>query len=467
MKFISLFGPVLLAGLLSACTLGPDYRKPELALPAQWQAPLPHHGSSSELNHWWAQFDDPLLSQLIAQAESDSPSLDQALARIEQSRANVASARSQLFPALNAGAAFRRSGGKMASVAGNVTSATLDASWEIDLFGANRRAREAAQARLGGSEAAWHDAKVSLAAEVAQEYVNYRACEALLAYTQADLDSSTLTEKLTLEKVGFGFASPSDGALSRASRADASTRRESQHAECEIGVKAMVALTGLDEPTLRKRLAERTGQLPQPATLAISALPAQTLAHRPDIAAAERELAAVSAEIGGAEAARYPKLTLSGSIGLQSLATGGNSQSGSLWSFGPALDLPIFDAGRRAAGVDAARARYAEALAAYKAKTRQAVREVEQALVRLSSNTLRESESRQASENYAAVLKAADIRWQTGLGSLLDLEETRRLATNARTQHVIIQRDSILSWISLYRATGGDWAPTTSTQNQP
>jgi len=218
-------------------------------------------------------------------------------------------------------------------------------------------------------------------------------------------------------------------------------------------------LTGLPEPELRKQLDVRQGKLPVRAWLAVDTLPARIISARPDIAVAERALAAASAEIGVAEAARYPRFSLLGFIGRQSQTIDGLSASGRIWSFGPSLDLPIFDAGRRAANADAARARYDEALGGYKTAVRRAVREVEQSLVRLSSAAERESQAKLAAERYDSVFRAAEQRWQIGIGSQLDLEETRRLAISSRSQHVGVQYDNIAAWIGLYRAVGGGWIP--------
>ena len=267
--------------------------------------------------------------------------------------------------------------------------------------------------------------------------------------------------------VNAGLAAPADGALAQASAAEGAMRLLAQRVECDIGIKALVALTGLDEPQLRSRLAPNHGRLPLPATLAISEVPARVVSARPDIVVSERNLAAASAEIGVAEAARYPRLTLLGMIGRQRQSVDGASGSGGIWSFGPTLDLPIFDAGRRAADADAARARYDEALATYKGRVRNAVREVEEALVRLGTANERENASRRAAENFDAVFRAAEQRWQVGIGSQLDLEETRRLAIAARSQHRLVQYSNVAAWIGLYRAAGGDWTPENAAELKP
>ena len=209
---------------------------------------------------------------------------------------------------------------------------------------------------------------------------------------------------------------------------------------------------------MRQKLEARRAVLPRPGSLQVDGLPLRVLAARPDVAIAERALAAASAEIGVAEAARYPRVSLLGFVGRQSQVVDRLSGSGRVWSFGPHLDLPLFDGGRRAAQADAAQARYEEALAAYKGAVRKAVREVEQSLVRLGNAVEREDQARQATDHYDAALAAAEKRWQVGFGSQLELEETRRMAVAARSQYLWVRHDGVAAWIGLYRAVGGGWA---------
>ena len=181
------------------------------------------------------------------------------------------------------------------------------------------------------------------------------------------------------------------------------------------------------------------------------------LAQRPDLAAVERELAAASAEIGVAEANRYPRLTLTGSIGRQYFRFLGLTSVGNSWGFGPGLSLPIFDAGRRTAQVEAARARFEELAATYRQRARIAVREVEEALVRLDSAERREADASAAVTDFEAFLAAAETRWKVGVGNLIELEEARRQALNAKALLVQIRRERLAQWISLYKAVGGGW----------
>ena len=446
--------------LLAGCAVGPDYRRPEPDAAPGWFARLPHHGETTMLNQWWSQFDDPTLTELVAAAEHDSPDLDQAVARIAQSRAGAVAADSALLPSLAFAGSGQRSQSPLSTPPRQtLRQASLDASWELDLFGGQRRGQEAARARTENAQAQWHDARVSLAAEVAQEYTGLRACEALVRLAAADLQSRRESERMAGLMVAAGMQSVADGALATAGAADAATRAEAQRAECEVSIKSLVALTGIAEPVLRDKLAVAHAKLPEPPVFTLQQLPAEILLQRPDMVAVERSLAAASAEIGVAEAARYPKLTLLGSIGFQSARADGTTVDGRSWSIGPSLSLPIFNAGRLAADVDAARARYDEAAAAYRGKARQVVKEVEQALVRLDSTASRENDARRAVDNYDKALRSAESRWQVGSASQLELEEVRRMALSSHMQYVGIQRERVGSWINLYRAVGGGWRP--------
>ena len=189
-------------------------------------------------------------------------------------------------------------------------------------------------------------------------------------------------------------------------------------------------------------------------------MPAQALSQRPDLASAQRDIAAASADVGNAQAQRYPRIGLNGSVGQQSYRTSAGSDDFSTWSIGPlSVSLPLFDGGRRAAGVLSAQARYDEAVFLYQARVRQAVREVEQALVNLQSTAARGDDATQAYQGYRASLTATEARHSSGLASLVELEEARRSALASADALVILQRERVQAWVALYRASGGGWNP--------
>jgi multidrug efflux system outer membrane protein len=336
----------------------------------------------------------------------------------------------------------------------------LQAGWEIDLFGAGRAGRQAAQARFEGAQAGWHEARVSVAAETAMSYLALRACEAQAEQTETDAASRAETARLTRLTAKAGFQAPANEALARASAAQAAAQLTAQRAQCDIDVKALVALTGIDEPGLRTQLAARQARLPQPADIGVTAVPGEVLNQRPDLYAAARDLVAASADVSQAQAQRLPRVSLAGNITAGRFEGGGLSTNGNLWSIGPlAVSLPIFDGGTRAANVEAARARYDEASAAYRGKLRNAVREVEEALVQLQSTASRREDARIAAEGFRDSYRATEARFRGGLASLFELEDSRRLAAQADSQLIELQRERVAAWITLYRALGGGWTP--------
>lgn len=450
--------------LFAACASPAPPSSVPSAIPAQWHAPLPHHGALTDLSQWWQQQGDALLVRLIDAAQAVSPSIASAKARIEQSRAVRVAAGAALLPTLDASISASRSSAQPPLPMGTTSQGALQSSWELDLFGGNRAGRDAAQARLEGARAGWHEARVSVAAEVANQYYGLRACEKLLAITLADAASRAEIARLSELSANAGFQAPATAALARASAAEGNGRVTQQRAQCDLDIKALVALTAMPETDLRQALAAASPVAEPLAPMPIASLPARVLAQRPDVFAAEQEVAAAGADIGGTQAQRLPRLTLSGSVGAANFRSGGVNADLTTWSIGPvALSLPLFDGGRRVANIDAAQARYDEAAANYRATARRAVREVEEALVNLQSTSARREDVLAAAQGYRASFNATESRYKNGLASLVELEESRRVLLAAETVTVALERDRRAAWTALYRAAGGGWGgPSTA-----
>ena len=442
---------------LCACALAPPAPTVSAQAPPAWVAAAPHNASLTDLSDWWQRQGDPLLVQLIASAQAASPSVSSARTRIAQSRAQRVAAGAALLPSVDAAASISRMSQQSELPTNTTAQGAFQASWEIDLFGARRFERRAADERLAGAQAGWHEARVSVAAEVANQYYALRACTQLLAVAEQDAASRLDTARLTQLTTTAGFQSPATAARARASAADGNSRATLQGALCELDLKALVALTALAEPELRARLSSAP---PVPvAPIEISALPADTLAQRPDVFNAEREVAAASFEVGSTEAQRYPRLSLQGAVGLANFRAGGVNTRLDTWSIGPlALSVPVFDAGTRGANVDAARARYDDAVVSYRFVARQAVREVEEALVNLRSAAGRTGDAQTALDGYRSAFTATEDLYKNGLTSLLELEDTRRTRLAAENAVVTLQRERNAAWIALYRAAGGGWS---------
>lgn len=470
---------------LAGCSLTRPPAQVAAPFPAQWNAPLPHGGSLATLADWWRQLDDPLLVELIGAAEAASPNVASAAARVAEARSTRVQAGAALLPSLDGTASASRgtsgfssgapstgSSGSSSSAGGTGSSlsastpvttlqAGLQSKWEVDLFGRLRADRDAAQAKQDSANAKWHDARVAVAAETANAYFAERACQEQLRVSESDARSRSETSRLTELSAKAGFTAPADAALARASASDASGRLTQQRATCAVQRKALVALSGIDEPTLAQKLAAAPTQRVLPAVGSIASVPAEAISQRPDVYAAELGVASASADVGSAEAERYPKLTVSGNIGRSQIRVSGFRQSLETWTVGPvSLTVPLLDGGARQANTDAAKARYTEAVSLYRANVRQAVREVEEALVNLDATDARTTDADSAVKNYQASFDATQARYSSGLASLFELEDSRRTLFTAQTARVSLQRERTEAWVALYRSMGGGWNRT-------
>ena len=456
--------------LLGACSAFappvamPPAKAPTPEAPAAWQAPPLPADAKASLQDWWKQFNDPVLLEMIDAAQAASPTLATAASRIEQARANSVAAGALLLPMVNANGSGTAGRTDLVTPRASFASANLQASWEIDLFGANQAGRDAAVARFEGAQAGYQDVRIAVAAEVGASYNALRGCEAVVVQTEADARSRAETARVTELAAKAGLAAPASAALARASAAQGRSLLAGQQAQCNLLVKSLVALTAIDENTLRRKLAPRQAQLPVPAGIAVQSVPAAALMQRPDLAAAGRQVVAAAEDTTQAQALRYPSIAIAGSVGPAWLRTNNMTTNGNLWLIGPLqVTLPLFDGGTRVANVVAARARYDEAVSIYQGLVRGAVREVESALVTLDASARRIDDTRVAIDGFEASLRAADARFRGGLGSLFDLEDARRSALLAHSTLVDLQREQVAAWINLYRALGGGWTPAPDT----
>ena len=454
---------MLVAAVLAGCASiapAPTPGSVDGPVATRWHAPLAHEGRLDALTRWWAQFDDPLMVSLIADGQFASATLAQAFARIADAHAARVGGMAALMPSLDAVIDASRGRSEVGAPVASLSSASLQASWELDLFGANRAGASAAQAQLEASLAGWHDARVSIAAEIATTYVELRACEAQIVQAEFDAQSRSETARLTDLMANSGFQAPAEADLARASAAQGQVTLAEQRAQCEYLIKSLVALTARDELELRDQLAGANARMPQPAEFRVASVPAQVLVQRPDIYAAARDVVVASAESVQAQALRWPRVTLSGNIGsTRAVDEGGVSGNGTVWSVGPvAVTLPLFDAGTRRANAEAAQVRYEVATVVYADRLRNAIREVETALVSLQSTATRSDDARRAVDGFERSYRAVESRYRVGSASLFELEDARRSRVAAQVTLIELQRERVASWITLYRAVGGGWS---------
>jgi NodT family efflux transporter outer membrane factor (OMF) lipoprotein len=344
-------------------------------------------------------------------------------------------------------------------------STGFDASWELDLFGATRRALEAAQADLEASEADLHGAQVSLAAEVALNYVELRTFQARLAIARENLASQSETLQLAEWRAQAGLVTSLDVEQSRANREQTRAQIPTfERAAVEAGHRLAILL-GRAPGTLDGELAGDVAIPAVPADLPVG-IPADTLRQRPDVRAAERRLAAETATVGQATAALYPRLTLGGSIGLEALTAGDLASSGAVvYSLLAGLTAPIFDAGRLRRQVQIRSAIQEQALASYESAVLTALEDVENALISLSTSRERQSA---LGDGLGAARTAAALARQQYTAGLMDFQavlDTQRSVLAIEDGLAAARGEAASALVGLYKALGGGWSPGAVVSN--
>jgi outer membrane protein, multidrug efflux system len=439
----AVLGPALLA---SCMTVGPDYQEPALPLPAAWSAPAA--AEREDLSRWWERLEDPLLARLVADALQASPDLRSAQARLREARARRELAGAQRAPTVDAGASTRAAWNSDSDATSRLYSAGFDAGWEIDVFGGKRRALEAAEADLQSAAASLEAARVSLAAEVARNYVEARAFQVRLAIARSNLESQSETLRLTDWRAQAGLVSSLDVEQARANREQTRAQIPSLETSLAAARHRLAVLLGLPPAALRERLA---GAAPIPRA------PAQIAS---DVRVAERSLAAETARIGQAEAGRWPSFTLSGSIGLEAASldalTGGATTTRALAA---AVAAPVFDGGRLRQQVEIQRAAQERARVGYESAVLAALEEVENALAAVGNSGARRAALADAlaAERNAALL--ARHRYTAGLIDFQTVLDTERSVLQIEDSLAVSEADGVLAVIQLYKALGGGWTP--------
>lgn len=466
---------------LAGCAVGPDYRRPDIALPGQFNEAKTLQDSASVSdslvrNDWWTLFNDPALDALIQQAMAGNADLLQAVARIEEAEAVAREAGAAQFPEIDGNLGSSRTQASTATAtqapAGsprlrNRHGASLSTNFELDVWGRLRRASEAARAQTLASHYAHDTVKLSLAGLVATNYLALRAYDAQLAVTREVLASREASLKIVLSRLDAGLVSPVDlhqatAAIAAARAQLADLRQQRALAEHQLGL-----LSGSPGLTLA------TGdirQLPIPP-VPPPGLPATLLQARPDIRQAEENLVSANAQIGVVKATLYPTISLTGALGSESQALSDLfSSAAGTWTLGLDMLLPVLDAGRRSARVDQATARQRQAIAAYQKTVQTAFKEVNDALVSLRESA--EKEQAQATQAEAArqVLQITEYRYEAGYSGYLEVLDAQRSANDARLAYLTSRQLRLGSAVDLFKALGGGWqdpTPRAATTTEP
>lgn len=450
---------------LGACTLGPDYQRPQLPdahafkQAEGWKSAAP--ADALQRGDWWKLYGDAELDALVSRLNVSNQNLAVAEAQYRQARALVRSARSQLFPTLSGNAGVTRSRQTTGSSSSNVSAgvsesyeAGLSASWELDLWGRLRRGLEANRATMQASAADLAAVRLSLQAELVQTYLQLRVMDEQQRLLDQTVAAYARSLRLTENQYRAGIVPKSD--VAQAQTQLKSTQAQAidlkwQRAQLE---HAIAVLIGVPPAELSIAVRDDIPSLPEMPL----ALPSQLLERRPDVAAAEREVMAANAEIGIAEAAWYPDLTLSASGGYR------NSSFNQLfevpnrfWSLGPQLALTLLDFGGRRAELERAEAAYDQTVATYRQTVLDSFREVEDYLVQLRVLDEEAVVQREALEAAQESLRLIENQYRAGTVDYLSVVTVQTTALNNERTNLTLLGDRLLTSVQLIAALGGGW----------
>ncbi|CAG36850.1 efflux transporter outer membrane subunit [Desulfotalea psychrophila] len=465
------FGGVLLLAL-SACTLGQDYQRPETLVPIQFKngAPWKEARPSDAVakGNWWELYHDPVLNGLEENALQANQNLRAAYARLSQVQANLGISRSNQLPRLdlNANGGRQRTAASLTSPGQDQLSTQLNLplvlSYEVDLWGRVRRSIEASTADVESARADYQSLMLTLQAELARNYFTLRAVDNETRLLQQTIELRRSTLSLVKSKFENGRVSQLD--LSQAESELATVEAEA------IGLKKrrgelenlIAVLMGL--PASNFSLAQVSLRL-SPPTIA-PGLPSDLLERRPDVAAAERKMAAASARIGVAKTAFFPAISLTGSTGFASNETSSLfNWDNRTWGLGPAISLPIFDYGRNSAKLDKSRAVYEEAIANYRQQVLVAFQEVENGLNGLQVLHEQGKALQRATTTATLAWEISEKRYRSGLVSYLEVVDTQRSALLRERALVQLRGEQMSTSVLLIKALGGSWLSDTGKTN--
>lgn len=456
-----------LAGAVASCSVGPDYQKPMLDVPEQWSGGKDAQPSKPpELSHWWTRLGDPLLNDLIDEAVAGNLSVATAKAKIREARATYHQAGGALLPSVTGSASSTRTGYGSTSAdaistnkgaAYNQFKAGFDASWELDLFGANRRAVEAAQYGLDASEENLRATLLTLVGDIAADYVQARGYQARIALARSTAASQAETARITHVKFAAGTTSAVDDANATGQAATTEATIPTLEAAYAQTVHSLSVLTGRPPAALDERLA-KGAPIPVPELPLPAGIPADILQTRPDVRLAERQYAQSTAKIGQAEVARYPSVSLTGSLRTSATQFGDLGKSSSIgWSFGPALTVPIFNGGKLEAAVEIAEAQRDQYFVTYRSAVLTALKDVEDAIVAFTRESSRTHALDLSVSSYRQSAALSRALYQAGSSGFLDVLTAERSLYTADDSRIQSQVLIATDYIALNKALGGGW----------
>lgn len=437
----------LLAGAagtaLGACVAGPDYQRPDFVWPQDYSLTLEESGPGPV--PWWTGFGEPRLDALVDTALSDNREIEAALARLDAARAVIRAERSGLYPRLDG----ELSAGASSALDGGGSESSAEAAGLLaftpDLFGRQRRAVEAARARAQAQTAVLEDVRRLTAAAVATQYVELSRARARLDLLEASLELQRQTLRIVEQRFEAGLSAELEVRRAEADLARTRSQRGTLDIAAADAQNALAVLTGARPGVW---IPPETGMIPEYDAAIGTGMPAELVRRRPDIRAAEAELAAATAEIGVEAADLYPSLSLPGSI-RAGLGDASGIGEGAVAQLAAVIDIPLFDAGGRRADIAAAQARAEAALADYEQVLLLALSDVETALVAIRALEARRDDLEQAVAASEDAFDQLNALYREGLATFIDILDAQRTLIDSREAYVNSQAELARGVITL------------------
>jgi NodT family efflux transporter outer membrane factor (OMF) lipoprotein len=463
--------PLAVLVVLGGCAVGPDYRPPQTVTPDEWHAlaagtPAASTADPAALADWWKTLEDPILDQLIEQALASNKTAKQAYASVVEARARRGVAAAGFWPTLSASTGGSRTNSEarvsdpdvgLSGGSDEIYDAGLDSGWELDLFGGQRRALEAANAQLGASEADLRDVLVTLLGDVALSYVDVRTAQSRLTFAEKNLEAQSGVLDIARWRAEAGLASALDVEQAQSNYQQTRAAIPSLQSSLAQAMNRLAVLTGDAPGSLEATLAERKAVPVAPLEIA-AGVPADVLRRRPDIRSAERRLAAQTAQVGVATAALYPSLSLNGSITLQALTASDVFSGFRTDRLGLSLVAPLFRGGALRQNVNAQNALVTQALAAYEATVLAAYEEVENALTASSNEDARHAALQLGVESARRASELALTQYNSGLVDFQTVLDADRQLLSLEDSLAVSDGEMTANLIRLYKALGGGWS---------
>ena len=467
---------LVLVLLLVSCTVGPDYHSPAADTPVAFHARESQQGRgapSPPLDRWWLLLGDDVLTHIVRRALENSQDLSVSAARVREARARLGVVSGRNVPNLSGSADYNGSRRSPNAALGgdrgfqHFVGLGFDSSWEIDLFGQIARSTEAATADLQASIERLRDVRVTLLADIARSYVQYRLTQTRLSIAEGNRDLQAKTLGLVRIRFDSGLIPELD--LRQAERILATTGAEipSLQAELQVLRNALAVLSGDYPGALDERLAAEAPIPEAPDTLTLG-VPADLLRRRPDIRAAERDLAAATAQVGVSTAELYPKLSLAGTLRLE--ATNPDhllSSRSAFYKLGPSFSWNLFSGGRVQSQIEADKARVEQSYQRYRLLVRRAVEEVESALLDQEGSRLRRKSLSHAVDQAQRSVELSRGAYEEELVDFQNVLDNQRTLLSLQDQLAQNQSAITVATLRLYKALGGGWTPPTQRASTP